>query len=264
MTTGWNLAALAVAAFAAVAITPARADDLPPLKRPDPYICTNDPAGDPSHPTQKCASLEDWRKYVREICWRTQGNSAFETLVGSVSRGCIAATITLDKVELIHKSQLAAYDRAVAARERLKQLQSGSPVPPDAPPPPRKASSRDSVPIYSTDTRAEVDVSLGSLTARFVIDTGAQAMSLTNGLAKQLLSRGEARLGPSRNWCGYDGACSWHETIVIRRLSIGSHTITDVFAVVVGDGAPDLLPFPVLNRFGKFSIDTAAGELVFG
>jgi hypothetical protein len=131
-------------------------------------------------------------------------------------------------------------------------------------PAPRKASGRDSVPIYSTDTRAELDVSFGSLTARFVIDTGAQGMSLTTGLARQLLSRGEARLGPSRKWCGYDGACSWHETIVIRRLSIGSHTITDVLAVVAGDGAMDLLPFPVLNRFGKFSIDTAVGELVFG
>jgi hypothetical protein len=133
MTTGWNLAPLAVAAFAAVALIPARADDLPPLKPPNPSICTSDPAGDPSHPTQKCASLEDWRTYVEELCLRVQADPA-PNVIGSAK--CFAARLTLDKVEMFRKNQLAAYDRAVVAREKLARLQSGNPVPPDTPPPP--------------------------------------------------------------------------------------------------------------------------------
>jgi hypothetical protein len=52
--------------------------------------------------------------------------------------------------------------------------------------------------------------------------------------------------------------------IIIYRVTIGSHTLSNVEAGVAPSGADGLLPFPILNRVGKFTIDTAAGQLTFG
>ena len=48
-------------------------------------------------------------------------------------------------------------------------------------------------------------------------------------------------------------------------FSIGDHTLIDVEAGVNPSDTGDmLLGFPVLNLFGKFTIDTNASQLTFG
>ncbi len=62
-----------------------------------------------------------------------------------------------------------------------------------------------------------------------------------------------------------DGSRSMHPTIVVYKVTLGDRRIQNVKAVVNSDNAGmTLISFPVLNRFGKFTVDTAHHRMVFG
>jgi hypothetical protein len=68
---------------------------------------------------QKCASEEDWRKYKEIICLKVQAVPD----AGIVAQSkCWAAAISLSKVEEFHKWQLKAYNQAVEARRKLREM----------------------------------------------------------------------------------------------------------------------------------------------
>jgi predicted aspartyl protease len=97
-----------------------------------------------------------------------------------------------------------------------------------------------------------------------VIDTGAEMMSVTNSVARSLYEKGEAETnGDYMSFRMADGSARTQQIIIVKSLTIGSHILTNVPASVVADGASMLIPFPVLNRIGKFTIDATNGTLTF-
>ena len=116
----------------------------------------------------------------------------------------------------------------------------------------------------SPDEFLAVDVILGSQPLRMLIDTGATMMSLPWDVAMALINSGDAEYGPKESFRLADGSIREQWTIIIHRMTIGSHVLTNVSASVAPTGATPLLGFTILNRVGRFTIDVAAGQLTFG
>jgi predicted aspartyl protease len=147
--------------------------------------------------------------------------------------------------------------------ERATQPYAEAPAPTQQPPPQAATRSRDSVKIIvSEGSRAiHVDVLLGGMPIRMLVDTGANSSQVPQSFASMLLRSGaaiDAGTAPVRY---ANGQVSKEQVIRIRELRIGSHVIKDVIATVV-DGPP-LLGFPVFNGIAPFTIDTRIGELIW-
>jgi hypothetical protein len=73
---------------------------------------------------------------------------------------------------------------------------------------PSFGSKPDRVPIYSDDSGRSVwvDVQLGSLTQRMLVDTGASSLSIAKSIANDLLRRGEASLEDPSQFTIADGS----------------------------------------------------------
>jgi hypothetical protein len=126
------------------------------------------------------------------------------------------------------------------------------------------SSGDDSVPLIVGAAQVKATVTLGSFDAKMVIDTGASDMQIVAGLANALVDKGEAAPGPDKQYLLADGSGGTRPTVVIHAMRLGTHVLHDVPASVSKDGVSMLLPFPVLNQIGKFTIDTVSGKLVFG
>ncbi len=99
-----------------------------------------------------------------------------------------------------------------------------------------------------------------------LIDTGASVMSLSLEAANILVN---ARVA---HWTGEhmkvtiaDGTSHDEPVLMVHQVRVGNHTINNVTVAITADSnAMPLLPFPILNQMGKFTIDTQAGTLTFG
>jgi clan AA aspartic protease (TIGR02281 family) len=134
-------------------------------------------------------------------------------------------------------------------------------------PPALSATAADSVPIYSDrgGRGVRVDVKVGGVFVRMLIDTGSTDIVLSNSLASSLVSAGDAEWLPDGDVTLADGTKTKSRNVKIHRVSIGEHTLVDVEASVTPSDAGDmLLGFPILNLFGKFTIDANANQLTFG
>jgi aspartyl protease family protein len=137
-------------------------------------------------------------------------------------------------------------------------------VPPEseqtAPPP-----VSNNVPIYLDNGGRSVwvDVQLGSLTQRMLIDTGATNISIQKSVANNLLRRGEASLEDPGQFTIADGSTHVESLIRIDTVRVGNRVLHDVIAGVMPEGAEPLLGFPVLNQAGRFTIDTKNRQLIF-
>ena len=132
-------------------------------------------------------------------------------------------------------------------------------------PAPVTAPGGDVVGLVSNGNAAAVKVHFGARDVMMLIDTGASSMSLTPDIANALLQAGEAHYtGQMVQLTLANGSTASEQEIVIDRVSIGSHSALNVHATITAaDGMP-LLPFPVLNQMGKFTIDTRNNLLIFG
>jgi clan AA aspartic protease (TIGR02281 family) len=126
-------------------------------------------------------------------------------------------------------------------------------------------SGGDNVPIYLNDGGRSVwvDVQLGSLTQRMLIDTGATSISIQKSVANDLLRRGEASLEDPGQFTIADGSTHVENIIRIDTVRVGNRVLHDVIAGVTPEGASPLLGFPVLNQAGRFTIDTKNRQLIF-
>jgi clan AA aspartic protease (TIGR02281 family) len=117
------------------------------------------------------------------------------------------------------------------------------------------------VPIYLNDGGRSVwvDVQLGSLSQRMLIDTGATSISIQKSVANDPLRRGEASLDDPGQVMIADGSTHAH----IDTVRVGSKVLHDVIAGVSPEQASPLLGFPVLNQAGRFTIDTKNRQLIF-
>jgi clan AA aspartic protease (TIGR02281 family) len=145
---------------------------------------------------------------------------------------------------------------------------SGIPAKTPAPrPSPRPPSQTDdgTVPIYLNDGGRSVwvDVQLGSLTQRMLIDTGATSISVPNSVANELLRHGEATLDDPGQVTIANGSTYAVSLIRIDTVRVGNRVLHDVIAGVSPEQASPLLGFPVLNQAGRFTIDTKSRQLIF-
>ncbi len=176
-----------------------------------------------------------------------------------------------------HSDQLILHSQTNCKRATTTAIQSAPPEPPSvaeapsAPPTPQPSAPApmprgNSVPIYyERDGRAVfVDVILGSQPAHMLIDTGATDVTVSESLAQELLSRGEADEGPSAQVQLADGTTTTARNIYVHTLRIGDNVLRDIRAGVTPDGTDMLLGFPVLNQIGRFTIDTVNRRLNFG
>jgi clan AA aspartic protease (TIGR02281 family) len=123
----------------------------------------------------------------------------------------------------------------------------------------------DSVPIYLDDDGDSVwvDVQLGSLKQRMLIDTGATSTSVPKSVADDLLRRGEATLDDPHQVSMADGSTHDEDVIRISSVRVGDRVLHDVIAGVAPEQASPLVGFPVLNHAGRFTIDTKNSQLIF-
>ena len=137
-----------------------------------------------------------------------------------------------------------------------------APVTP-APLPPAR-TGEDSVGIVNLGKAVFAQVTLGDQPVLMQIDTGATTMLITQSMAETLLSTGQADAGPDATYTMADGRKTPARQVIIHEVRIGSHVLDNVIAGVGPDNAMTLLPFSVLNRVGRFTIDTTDNKLIFG
>jgi clan AA aspartic protease (TIGR02281 family) len=105
-----------------------------------------------------------------------------------------------------------------------------------------------------------VSVALASTELAMEIDTGSDTIAISPGLARRLVERGEAALDGTTTVAMANGATATANLLIIHRLAIGGHVLTDVEASDGGGDMP-LLGMSALGRFGKVSLDLANHRL---
>jgi hypothetical protein len=135
-----------------------------------------------------------------------------------------------------------------------------TPAPNYAPPSP---VGRDSVGLAYDRGGVYVMVGMGSSMERMQLDTGASSSLVPQDVADRLLRLGEAHIVGSGTVTLADGRTVDETVIMIDRVSVGSHVLTNVKAGVTPGGSA-LLGLDVLSAIGKFQVDMAAGVLIFG
>jgi predicted aspartyl protease len=126
--------------------------------------------------------------------------------------------------------------------------------------------SHDAVPIIVGDSRAYVSVMMGEHGVTMLIDSGATESLVVGPIASSLIASGAATETESSKASIADGTVIEHRNIIVKTLAIGSHTLHDVRMGVIenNENTENLLGFDILNRMGKFTIDTINAQLVFG
>ena len=144
----------------------------------------------------------------------------------------------------------------------------GSLLPPNEDSQPSQASqpSEDVVPLYSADQGRALYayIDIGPWRQRVLLDTGASILTVTEPLADRLLAQGFAHEGVRMAFTLADGSKREGRSILIDNVTICSYVLHDVPAGVTPEGADMLLGLPLLNRIGRFTIDSANHELIFG
>ena len=186
--------------------------------------------------------------------------------------GVIELTVGSDQMKL-HLYSDASLRWEINATQGTMQCMKGSTDKPTwwtdpatAPPPVAQGSAHDSMPITVVGTKAIAPVILGgSLAVDMMIDTGCTDLAITETIANQLLVSGQATYGEDVEYKLADGSKHINKTLNIATVTIGGHVLHNVHAGIGPDGVPLLLGFTILQQISpKFSIDTAAGMLIFG
>jgi clan AA aspartic protease (TIGR02281 family) len=124
-------------------------------------------------------------------------------------------------------------------------------------------ANADSVPLQSDGQSLNLEVGLGARTYTYMLDTGASDMTVTRSIADHLVLEGHAIRGESIPVVLADGSRHTEPTIVIDRVTVGTHTVENVVASVSSDNGMMLLGLSVLNRIGPFTVDAPHLTLTF-
>jgi hypothetical protein len=87
--------------------------------------------------------------------------------------------------------------------------------------------------------------------------------SIPVSFARNLIAQGKAHVTGSGQFGMANGSSQAEWIISVRRITLGRHTLANVRMSVVPDGADLLFGLPELNSIGRFTIDTALGQLIF-
>jgi clan AA aspartic protease (TIGR02281 family) len=155
----------------------------------------------------------------------------------------------------------------------INNTPAAAPVPAPAAAAQATSASKDSVQLFpgvgpdgATDNRRPyIDVTLGGLSARMLLDTGATDLVVTEKIADELVRSGDAEWIETAHVKLADGTTKDARYIRVHRVAIGSHILHDIEAGVTNSDSADLLiGFPVINEIGRFTIDSRNRELIFG
>jgi clan AA aspartic protease (TIGR02281 family) len=132
-------------------------------------------------------------------------------------------------------------------------------------PPPAPQYPQHFLPLRIESNRAAyATITLGSQSVEMLIDSGSTCIFLPNTVAQRLLSNREAELGPDGTTTLADGSVRPARHIVIHRVVIAGHVLTDVQAAVGDDQSSLLLGFNVLSQVtGRFTVDASNSRLLF-
>lgn len=105
----------------------------------------------------------------------------------------------------------------------------------------------------------QVEASInGSAPMRFILDTGASGVSISQSLADKLIADGKMSVADYRGSTDSelaDGSKQRVQIYMLRSVTIGEHTVNDVLATIGGHDDPLLLGQAVLRKFSSWSID---------
>ena len=147
---------------------------------------------------------------------------------------------------------------------------SRTPAPPpvyraQAPAPLPPMTGEDSIGIISNGRSAMASITLGSQALMMTIDTGASDLQVPDDVADQLVASGDADdTHQTARFTLADNRQVDSRIIIIHRVQIGRHVLTNIRASTGPAGHEGLIPFSVLNQAGRFTIDSAANKLIFG
>jgi clan AA aspartic protease (TIGR02281 family) len=138
------------------------------------------------------------------------------------------------------------------------------------PPPPLSApsSAPDGAEIalvsHGNDYTVPVRVN-GALTANFVVDSGASVVVLPKGMVEELRKSGAItetdRLGTEK-YVTADGKAHKGERLMLRRLEVGGHVVTNVVADVAPEKAEPLLGQSFFAKFKSWTLDNKRHVLI--
>lgn len=160
-------------------------------------------------------------------------------------------------------TQPYAQGPAAGSPEKIVQKPVETTVETDKPTAAPTVAKRDTVPIIvaGDGMSTKVDVLIGGMPLRMLIDTGATHSQVPESFASMLLRNGSAVLEGTAPVHYANGSTGTEAVLRVRELRIGSHVVRDV-QVTVSSGPP-LIAFPIINSIAPFTIDTRAGELIF-
>jgi clan AA aspartic protease (TIGR02281 family) len=152
---------------------------------------------------------------------------------------------------------------AIVASINPSAAMAGSPPP--APVPPAQQPAVSEVGLLSRDGVKHVRGVAGSNTAiMFVLDSGAGDVQITRKAALDLALAGElVATGRTTAFVTATGATNVQPVYLLRSLTVGERTVTNVECNVTYDGDP-LLGQSFLDRLSSWSIDNAKQTLVLG
>ena len=125
-------------------------------------------------------------------------------------------------------------------------------------------AARDAIPLRNVNGAMYVYANLGGIPHNMLVDTGASMSQVTVPIANVLISRKQAYLSNSIiPMTLADGTVHPRQVIVVRRVTIGRHTINNVPMTVADDGADLLLGLSEIGAMGSFTIDRVHGRISF-
>jgi clan AA aspartic protease (TIGR02281 family) len=157
-------------------------------------------------------------------------------------------------------------ERAATTEKAAKDAEDAAKRPSTPPPAamPQTPQGGDYLPIRQRNGNIFTNISIGGVTVEATVDTGAGSLTMPLSLAQQLVAKGEADEGGVTAGSLADGSQAVAGVVFVHSVTIGSHVVHNVTAMVMPDEhAPVLLGLPVLNKIGRFTVDAAAGRLTF-
>ena len=105
----------------------------------------------------------------------------------------------------------------------------------------------------------------GAVTVDFIFDTGASDVSLPETAVQALTRAGKldkTDYGGTRTYRIADGSTVSKQVIILRELTVGGHTVTNVTASVGRGRSPALLGQSFLSKFPSWTLDNERNQLV--
>jgi clan AA aspartic protease (TIGR02281 family) len=151
----------------------------------------------------------------------------------------------------------------------VAKLSPTAPVPAPAPAPtapvPALAVIPNVVPFsFNADGGMSVAAMVGGVPTIMTVDTGASLSVVPTAVADQLIASGQATEDKPYEFKMADGSPRKERIIVVKTMTVGTQTRTNVPFAVSPDGGMSLLGMPVLGSFGRFSVDIAKLQLTLG